>query len=219
MTAELKITDEAERIRIMADGIPFNIWVTGPDGSQRFVNQTYRQFFGVSERGALGDRWQELVHPEDFEHYTETFLECLAEQKPFHAEVRVKRADGEWRWIESFGNPLFSKTGEFLGYIGTSPDITERKRSEQAIRESEVRYRRLVETASEGIGQVDLEMRITDVNERAASMVGYSRAEMVGHHLQEFMTPSEMLNFGRKLENRKKGLSESYEACLVRKDG
>jgi PAS domain S-box-containing protein len=219
MTTELKIKDEGERIRIMADGIPFNIWVIGPDGSQRFVNQTYRQFFGVGEQDALGDRWQELVHPEDFEPYTKEFLACLAERKPFHSEVRVKRADGEWRWIESFGNPLFSKTNEFLGYIGTSPDITEPKRSELAIRESEVRYRRLVETASEGIGQVDLEMRITDVSERAASMLGYSKAEMVGHHLQEFMTPSEMLNFRRKLENRKKGLSESYGACLVRKDG
>ena len=116
----------------------------------------------MGEQDALGDRWQELVHPEDFEPYTKEFLACLAERKPFHSEVRVKGADGEWRWIESFGNPLFSKTGEFLGYIGTSPDITERKRSEQAIRESEVRYRRLVETASEGIGQVDLEMRITE---------------------------------------------------------
>ena len=219
MTTELRITDEGERIRIMADGIPFNIWVIGPDGSQRFVNQTYRKFFGVGEQDALGDRWQELVHPEDFEPYTKEFLACLAERKPFHSEVRVKRADGEWRWIESFGNPLFSKTGEFLGYIGTSPDITERKRSEQAIRESEVRYRRLVETASEGIWQIDLDLRTIDVNERLASMSGYSKKDMVGHHIQEFTTPDEMVSVRKRIENRKKGLSESYETLLIRKDG
>ncbi len=219
MTAELKITDEAERIRIMADGIPFNIWVVGPDGNQRFVNDAYRRFFGLGDQDALGRSWQNLVHPEDLKPYTAEFLACLAERKPFHSEVRVKRADGEWRWIESFGNPLFSKTGEFLGYVGTSPDITERKQSEQAIREGVMRYRRLVETASEGIAQVDLEMRIVEVNERAASMLGYSKVEMVGQHLHAFITPSGMLNFKTKLENRKLGLSESYEACLVRKDG
>jgi PAS domain S-box-containing protein len=211
--------EEKDRIQIVVDGIPFNIWVTGPDGSQRFVNRTYREFFGVGEQGALGDRWQELIHPEDLKPYTEKFFACLADRKPFHSELRVKRADGEWRWIESHGNPLFSKAGVFLGYIGTSPDITEHKRSYQAIQESEVRYRRLVETASEGIGQFDLEMRIIDVNERAASLLGYSRAEIIGHHLQEFTTPSEISNFRSKIENRKKGVSESYEACLVRKDG
>ncbi len=213
------VDGEEDRIQIVVDAIPFNIWVTAPDGSQRFVNRTYREFFGVGEQGALGDRWQELIRPEDLKPYTEKFFACLAERKPFHSELRVKRADGEWRWIESHGSPLFSKTGVFLGYIGTSLDITEHKRSYQAIQESEARYRRLVETASEGIGQFDLELRIIDVNERAAALIGYSRVEIIGHHLQEFTTPSEISNFRSKLENRKKGVSESYEACLVRKDG
>ena len=132
---------EEERIRTMADGIPFNIWMVGPDGSQKFVNRTYRAFFGVVDEDVLGNQWQMLVHPDDLKDYTDEFLACVRERRPFHAEVRVKRADGEWRWVESFGNPQFSKTGKFLGYIGTSPDITERKKTEQALRESEERFR------------------------------------------------------------------------------
>jgi PAS domain S-box-containing protein len=219
MNTELQEMDDEERIRVMADGIPFNVWAVGPDGSQFFVNRTYREFFGVGDQEALGDRWQMLVHPEDLKSYTDEFLACVRERKPFHAEVRVKRADGEWRWIESFGSPQFSKSGKFVGYIGTSPDITERKKSEQALRQSELRYRRLVETAMEGIGQLDLDTRVIDVNEQMASMMGYSRNEVVGHLLQEFTTPQEMANFKAKIENRKKGLSESYEAHLIRKDG
>ncbi|RPI70023.1 MAG: PAS domain S-box protein, partial [Geobacteraceae bacterium] len=80
--------EEEDRIQIVVDGIPFNIWVTGPDGSQRFVNRTYREFFGVGEQGALGDRWQELIHPEDLKPYTEKFFACLADRKSFHSELR-----------------------------------------------------------------------------------------------------------------------------------
>ena len=64
-----------------------------------------------------------------------------------------------------------------------------------------------------------MDLRTIDVNERLASMLGYSKMEMVGHHIQEFTTPDEMVSVRKRLENQKKGLSESYETLLVRKDG
>lgn len=219
MNTELLVIAVEERIRVMADSIPFNIWAVGADGSQFFVNRTYREFFGVEDQEALGDRWQMLVHPDDLKRYADGFFECFYKRLPFHAEVRVKRADGEWRWLESFGSPQFSKSGEFIGYIGTSPDVTERRRSEEALRNSELRYRRLVETATQGMGKFDLDARIIDVNDQMASMMGYTRDEVIGHLLQEFTTPQEMVNLKEKLQNRKRGLSETYETRFVRKDG
>lgn len=140
MINPLKAVD-AEYFRIMADGIPFMIWMQGAEGEQEFVNQTYCEFYDVTREQTLGLGWQELLHPNDRKAYVGEFIACVQDRRPFHAEARVRRADGQWRWIESFGNPRFSNAGEFLGYVGTSPDITERKIAEQSLRENEERYR------------------------------------------------------------------------------
>ena len=125
----------------MADGIPFMIWVHGSNGEQEFVNRAYCEFFGVDRDAMIGQAWRVLVHPDDQEAYIGEFLSCERNRSPFHAEARVRRADGQWRWVDSFGNPQFSDTGGFLGIIGTSHDITDRKNAEQKLRESEERYR------------------------------------------------------------------------------
>jgi PAS domain S-box-containing protein len=125
----------------MADGIPFMIWVHGRKGQQEFVNRAYCEFFGVDRDAMVGQTWQDLLHPDDRDTYIDEFLTCERNRRSFHAEARVRRADGQWRWVESFGNPQFYYTGDFLGIVGTSPDITERKMTEQKLRESEERYR------------------------------------------------------------------------------
>ena len=133
------LRESEERFRAMADGLPLMIWVHGPQGEQQFVNATFLEYFGVTHEEMRGGRWQLLLHPEDAAAYTEEFLACVRERRPFHAEARVRDAHGEWRTIESWGRPRFSVSGEFLGFVGTSADITERKRFEQALREADRR--------------------------------------------------------------------------------
>lgn len=135
----LKVSEE--RFRIMADNSPFMIWVTDAGGMLQFVNRTYYEFFGVTVEQVQGSKWQPLVHPEDSENYVNEFLTSLREFKPFHAEARVRHNDGEWRWVESFGTPYFSNSGELLGMVGSSPDITERKGLEQELEEQRDRFR------------------------------------------------------------------------------
>jgi PAS domain S-box-containing protein len=137
-------SDEERRFRMMADGFPFLIWVEGPNGERQFVNRAYCEFFGGEAREEiLGQCWRTLVHPEDQETYISEFLTCIRERRQFKAEARVKRGDGHWRWVESFASPQFAETGEFMGMVGISPDITERKQAEEALRESEERLRLL----------------------------------------------------------------------------
>ncbi len=126
-TRESLLQESEKRFRIMADGLPLIVWLHGPNGEQQFVNQTFCEFFGVTYEQVTGGRWQALIHPDDVEAYTNEFLDCLRDKRPFQAECRVRRADREWRWIESFGRLRLSESGEFLGYVGTSLDITERK--------------------------------------------------------------------------------------------
>ena len=79
----------------------------------------------------------------------------MREQTPFRAEARVRRADGEWLWVASYAEPRFSPGGEFLGHVGLSPDITERKRTEQALQTSEERFRQLAENIHEVFWMMD----------------------------------------------------------------
>ncbi len=129
--AEEALKESEERFRVMADSSPLMIWVRDPSGKIQFVNKAYREFFGITLDQLQESGWQSLVHPQDSERYVSQFLTSLREQKSFHAEARVRRADGEWRWVESFGVPRFSDLGEFLGMVGSNPDITERKKAEQ----------------------------------------------------------------------------------------
>ena len=120
----------------MADSSPTIIWVTNAEGGTQFVNRTYREFFGVTYEQVEGGKWQPLVHPDDAAEYVEVFLRSMRERTPFKAEARVRRADGEWRWVASHGELRFSSSGEFLGYVGISPDITELKRAEEALQKA-----------------------------------------------------------------------------------
>jgi PAS domain S-box-containing protein len=133
------LRESEERFRAMADGLPLIIWVHDAEGNQQFVNRTFLEFFGVAEAEMKGGRWQVLMHPEDGPAYAKEFMECVRKRTPFHGEVRVRNASGEWRTVESWARPRWSATGEFLGMVGTSADVTERRQIEQALRDSDRR--------------------------------------------------------------------------------
>ena len=128
------LRESEERFRVMADGLPLIVWVHDAEGNQQFVNRTFLEFFGVTDADMKGGRWQLLIHPEEGSAYSEQFMACVRERRDFHAEMRVGNAHGEWCLIESWARPRWSAAGNFLGMVGTSVDITERKRMEQALR-------------------------------------------------------------------------------------
>ncbi len=127
--AESKIKESEERFRMMADSSPTIIWMTDDQGRTRFVNKTYLEFVGADLEQVKDFGREAFIHPEDFEDYGNSFFKSLKERRSFCAEVRVRRADGEWRWLESHANPRFSPSGKFFGMIGGSPDITDHKQA------------------------------------------------------------------------------------------
>ncbi|WP_045217155.1 PAS domain-containing sensor histidine kinase [Desulfonatronovibrio magnus] len=129
--AEEKLYQAQEQFRIMADGCPFMIWVCDHKGCLIFANSTHLDFFGTSLEEVQGKKWQPLLHPDDQDAYTRKFMKALRERRSFAATARVQRHDGQWRWIMSRGEPEFSASGEFLGMVGSSPDITEMVESRQ----------------------------------------------------------------------------------------
>lgn len=134
--ADEALRESEARFREMANGLPVIVWMHDADGRQEMVNDTFCEFFGVTRKEMTGDHWRALLHEDDAEAYRAAFSEALAAQHPFAATARVRRRDGEWRWVESVGRPRFTLTGDFRGMVGTSVDITDRLEAEDKLREA-----------------------------------------------------------------------------------
>ena len=135
---ENDLRESESRFRNMADNAPVLIWVLGVGGCQ-FVNKEYLKFVGQPVEEVLGMGWADSIHPDDADSYLDAYLAAFERQEPFKAQVRMHRADGTYRWLSSTAAPRFRADGVFLGYIGSSVDITDIKKSEEALREADRR--------------------------------------------------------------------------------
>ncbi len=124
------LQESEERFRTMADNAPLMIWVSGLDKACTYVNKRWLDFTGRNMQQELGNGWADGVHPEDYDRVFHIYTDNFDERKPYEVEYRLRRYDGEYRWVYDVGVPRFSPDGEFLGYIGSCLDITERKQQE-----------------------------------------------------------------------------------------
>src|SRR5262252_10341186 len=126
--SEWLLRESETRFRTLADSAPVAIWVNRSDAGCDFVNKAYLDFFGKTLAELQGFGWQPHAHPDDDERYISSYLAAFNKREPFRCQARFRNAKGEYRWLDSVGLPRFSASGEFLGYAGASPDITENKR-------------------------------------------------------------------------------------------
>ncbi len=125
--AEEAAHESEQRFALMAEAAPVMIWMTNANGMDGYVNRAWREFMGCSETDDLNRVWEERIHPHERDMLIQSYQHCMQERIPFVAEYRLRRADGEYRWISDHGEPRFSASGEFLGMIGVFYDITEQR--------------------------------------------------------------------------------------------
>jgi PAS domain S-box-containing protein len=128
-----------EWFRSMADTAPVLLWVAGTDALVTFVNVPWLRFTGRRVEQELGNGWTEGVHPDDYQRCLETYLTAFHARQSFTMEYRLRRFDGEYRWLVDTGVPRFAQDGSFEGYIGSAIDITEREQLKQEREEAEAR--------------------------------------------------------------------------------
>lgn len=122
-----QLRESEERFRNMADTAPVLIWVSGPDKECTFFNEGWLTFTGRSMERELGKGWAENVHPDDLDRCWETYSSSFDGRLNFQMEYRLRRADGEYRWLMDNGVPRFEPGGVFAGYIGSCVDMTDIK--------------------------------------------------------------------------------------------
>ena len=163
--------------------------------------------------------WIRMVPQEDQDLVRTQASELLAGHEPRSIEHRIMRKDGQIRWVSNSLVPNYDVEGNLLSYDGLIRDITNRKIAEETMRESEERYRHLVETMNEGLAMADRDYVFTFVNEKLAEMLGYLREEMVGHHLLEFVHEEYQGFMKDQMAKRRTGETKSYEIDWRAKDG
>ena len=132
---EHRLAETEQRFRAMADSSPVLLWMSGRDALCNFFNSTWLAFSGRTLDQELGVGWSEGIYPEDFERCMTTYTRAFSAREAFEMEYRLRRHDGEYRWILDRGAPRFTPAGEFAGFIGSCVDITDRIRAEQETRE------------------------------------------------------------------------------------
>ena len=135
--AEESLRESEVRFRTLADTAPVMVWMTGTDKLCCFFNKPWLDFTGRTMDQELGTGWTVGVHPDDLQKIFDVFVPAFEARRQFGMEYRLKRADGEYRWVLESGVARYTPQGEFSGYIGSCIDITERKRGEDELRRSE----------------------------------------------------------------------------------
>jgi len=133
LASQAVLRESEERFRLVANTAPVLIWMSGTDKLCIFFNQGWLNFTGRSMQQELGEGWVIGVHPEDVQRCIKTYSASFDARAPFEMEYRLRRFDGEFRWIVDYGTPRFEIDGTFCGYIGSAVDITERKTSEESL--------------------------------------------------------------------------------------
>lgn len=128
--AERALSESEQRFRIMADTAPVLIWTAGADKQFYYFNKPWLDFRGKSLDQESGEGWMNGINPIDLPAFKKKYDAAFKKMEEFRFEFRLLRHDGKERWLLNHGVPRFSKDGSFLGYIGSSVDITERKRNE-----------------------------------------------------------------------------------------
>jgi PAS domain S-box-containing protein len=158
------LRESEERFRLVCNNAPVMIWMSGVDKLCTYFNQPWLEFTGRFLAEELGDGWAEGVHPEDLDRCLRSYTQAFDRRESFEIEYRLRRHDGEYRWIVDLGVPRFTPDGSFAGYIGSCNDISERKLAQEAL--STV-SRRLIEAHEEERTWIARELH-DDVNQRLA---------------------------------------------------
>jgi PAS domain S-box-containing protein len=164
--AEEALRESEERFRLVADTAPVMIWMSGPDKLCTYFNKPWLDFTGRSIEAEIGNGWAEGVHPADLQRCVATYSDAFDRREEFRMEYRLRRHDGEYRWVLDIGAPRRNEDRSFAGYIGSCIDVTEQRLAREAL--ANVSHR-LIEAQEQERTRIARELH-DDTNQRLAML-------------------------------------------------
>jgi len=156
VTGQTELRESESRFRIVADAAPVLIWMSGTDKLCTFFNKPWLDFTGRSMEQELGNGWAEGVHQDDVQSCLRIYTSAFEARQSFVMQYRLRRNDGQYRWISDQGVPRYDEQGTFAGYIGSCVDVTELMTKDEALHQSEERMRLAAAAVNLGIWEWDL---------------------------------------------------------------
>jgi len=223
MAIERKIAEASRReselrLRRITDNMLDLVSETDVEGRICYTSPSHAAVLGYYPETLIGTSILDLIHPDDRVVFAQSQEAGIAQGTDPRTEVRFRHADGRYLWLEVMSNIIHDPHRCCTGAVHGCRDISDRKRAEEALRESEERYRSLVEYQGEGIGILDRGYRFLFANPAGEEIFGVEQDCLVGHSMEEFIESSCLPVFHQQTSRRDKGIQTSYEITILRPD-
>lgn len=220
--AEQALKASEENFRVLAETVPQMVWCDAADGSLVYCNQRYLDYINATYEEARGAGWQHSLHPDESKQVFARFQHSLKTGEFYEVEHRFRDGrTGCYRWFLTRALPVRDETGKVVKWFGTTTDIHEKKQTEEALRESEQRFRALMDSNLLGIA-ISKEGIVCEANNAFLSLLGYNRKDLAtGRILWTEITPPDYqeISMRAKEESMITGILKPYEKEYLTRDG
>lgn len=207
--ARKKIEESEKRFRNVADSAPVLIWMADTDMQCSFFNREWLNFTGRSNEEERGSGWLAGVHPDDRQRCTDIYTDAFHKHEEFYMEFRLRRHDGEYRWISDNGVPRFTTDGVFEGYIGACMDVHERVIYRKRLKDDEERLNIVIDAGDLATWELNLLTKEVYYSDRYLNILGYEKGTVLTHkEILAHLHPDD-------LNIREKAFEEAYETGML----
>lgn len=218
--AENALRESESKFRTLAEHAPIAIFQTTDLGQLVYVNRLWQEISGITFNPSNPDDWARMINKDDLERVLKLWTRCVQEKLDFNVEFRLEHPQQGTRWVHSRATRLDLES-EHAGFIGTMTDVTELRRAQLKLVESEKLYREISEHSADIIAIFDLENRYTYVSPAVEFVLGYKPEELIGRKGDLLVHAADLPNWkvGSDVTNLESKTSTSTQFRLKRKDG
>lgn len=206
-----RVLTGGQHFHAIMDSAPVLVWVSGTDKLCTWFNKPWLEFVGRTMEQEAGNGWTKNVHPDDLDHCLKIFGGSFDARRPFEMQYRLRRHDGEYRWLLDKGIPLHDAARKFIGYIGSCVDITDHKLAENAVRLKEAQLRLITAHTPVILAQCNRDLTYTFVNRACADMLKMKPEEIIGRPIVEVLGPAVFKLILPRIEQVLRGKRVEYE--------
>lgn len=218
--SEAAVKESEHRFRNVANSAPVLIWMSGTDKLRYFFNKAWLTFRGHTMEQESGNGWMEGMHMDDVKRCLQIYETSFDRREEFYMEYRLKRYDGEYRWISDKGIPRFTAAGIFEGYIGACMDIHERFVYHEKLKEDEEKLNIIIDASELGTWELNLITNELHTSKRYLEILGYDTTTKVANSvIQKKMHPDDLTIREQAFKKAYSSGYLSYESRIIWHDG